>query len=239
MRTMHIGVVEDDPKACQTALDYLNRYQQDEHERFTVSAFKEAQSLLERYRPVYDILLLDIEMRGINGLDAARAIRKQDTDVVIIFITAAPQYAISGYEVQALSYLLKPVPWFAFREELRRSIEVVRRRSDDAMLVEIESQQHRIDLANVEYLESNRHTIIIHLQDGSLALPGTLKAFEQRLDGHAFFRSNSCYLVNLRHVTAVDEQDCILSNGARLRISRPRKKAFLTALTNYMSGDAR
>ena len=64
--------------------------------------------------PRLDILLLDIEMSEMDGMAAARRIRERDDKVVIVFITAAPQYAISGYEVRALSYLLKPLPWFAF-----------------------------------------------------------------------------------------------------------------------------
>lgn len=90
---------------------------------------------MEKYSPVYDILLLDIEMKEMDGMEAARRIRERDDKVVIIFITAAPQYAISGYEVRALSYLLKPLPWFAFSQELKKSIDMVRRNDDDSMLM--------------------------------------------------------------------------------------------------------
>ena len=230
MRPIRIGVVEDDPAACQIILDYLNRYQREQGEEFVVSAFNDGATLVDHYTPIYDILLLDIEMKQMDGMTAARRIRERDNDVVIVFITAAPQYAISGYEVQALSYLLKPVPWFAFSQELKRSIDTVHRRSDNSMLVETGS------MTDIVYIESIRHTIIIHTLGGKLSITGTLKELESRLADHDFFRSNSCYLVNLRYVTAVEDQDCVMSNGERLRISRPRKKAFLTALADYMGG---
>ncbi len=99
MRNIRIGVVEDDPASCQLVLDYLNRYQQENDEQFTVSVFDDGARIVEKYTPVYDILLLDIEMSEMDGMAAARRIRERDDKVVIVFITAAPQYAISGYEV--------------------------------------------------------------------------------------------------------------------------------------------
>ena len=236
MRNIRIGVVEDDPASCQRVLDYLNRYQSENDERFTVSVFDDGARIVEKYTPVYDILLLDIEMKEMDGMKAARRIRERDDHVVIVFITAAPQYAISGYEVRALSYLLKPVPWFAFSQELKRSIDALRRNGDDSMLIETSNGQMRLELTDIVYLESIRHTIVIHTLDGKLSINGTLKDMEAKLADHHFFRSNSCYLVNLRHVAGVADQDCVMSNGERLRVSRPRKKAFLAALANFMGG---
>lgn len=238
MRNVRIGVVEDDPASCQLVLDYLNRYQQENDEQFTVSVFDDGARIVEKYTPVYDILLLDIEMSEMDGMAAARRIRERDDKVVIVFITAAPQYAISGYEVRALSYLLKPLPWFAFSQELKKSIDMVRRNGDDSMLIETSNGQMRLNLADILYLESIRHTIVIHTLEGKLSINGTLKDMEAKLADHHFFRSNSCYLVNLKHVTGVADQDCVMSNGEQLRVSRPRKKAFLAALTDYMGGVA-
>lgn len=166
MRNIRIGVVEDDPASCQLVLDYLNRYQQENGEQFTVSVFDDGARIVEKYTPVYDILLLDIEMSEMDGMAAARRIRERDDKVVIVFITAAPQYAISGYEVRALSYLLKPLPWFAFSQELKKSIDMVRRNGDDSMLIETGNGQMRLNLADILYLESIRHTIVIHTLEG-------------------------------------------------------------------------
>ena len=203
MRDIRVGVVEDDPASCQRVLDYLNQYRSETGTEFTISVFDDGEQIVEKYTPMYDILFLDIEMQHMDGMAAARRIRERDNTVVIVFITAAPQYAINGYEVQALSYLLKPVPYFAFRQELKRSIDMVRRRGSESLLIEAGGRQMRVELADVLYLESIRHTIIVHTLSGKLSVSGTLKDFEERLADQDFIRSNSCYQVNLRHVVGV------------------------------------
>lgn len=237
MEPIRIGVVEDDPTASRLVLTYLKRYHDEYGTTFVTSTFKDGADIVEGYFPAYDILLMDIEMTGMDGMQAAREIRRQDTHVVIVFITAAPQYAISGYEVQALSYLLKPVPWFAFSQELKRSIAALQRRSADSVLVEAGSNRLRLTFSEIVYAESIRHTIVIHTLGDTISMSGTLKELETQWRGHNFFRSNSCYLVNLRHVNAVEGQECVMSTGERLRISRPRKKAFLSALVNSLGAD--
>lgn len=237
MEPIRIGVVEDDPTASRLVLTYLKRYHDEYGTTFVTSTFKDGADIVEGYFPAYDILLMDIEMTGMDGMQAAREIRRQDTHVVIVFITAAPQYAISGYEVQALSYLLKPVPWFAFSQELKRSIAALQRRSADSVLVEAGSNRLRLTFSEIVYAESIRHTIVIHTLGDTISMSGTLKELETQWRDHNLFRSNSCYLVNLRHVNAVEGQECVMSTGERLRISRPRKKAFLSALVNSLGAD--
>ena len=91
MQAVRIGVVEDDPAHLQRLLDYLNRYQGKSGETFTVSVFNDGAKLVERYQPIYDILLMDIQMKQMDGIEAARHVRERDKEVVIIYITSAPQ----------------------------------------------------------------------------------------------------------------------------------------------------
>ena len=183
-----------------------------------------------------DVILMDIQMTNVDGMTAARAIREADQEVVLVFITSAAQFAIHGYQVGALSYLMKPLPWFAFSQELSRCLQAVTKRRGASVLLQSGTSTHRIDVADIVYVESIKHRLDVHTTSGTYSITSSLKAMEEQLDGHDLFRSNSCYLVNLAHVRGVADQECLLSGGERLRISRPRKKAFMSALASFAGG---
>lgn len=120
-----IGIVEDDPASSALLVNYLRQYEHEhEHdEKFAVTQFADGAELVAGYRADMDILLLDVEMPGLDGFSAAQRIRQVDPDVLLIFITNMTQCAIHGYEVDALSYVLKPVLYFAFSQEIKRSAD--------------------------------------------------------------------------------------------------------------------
>ncbi|MEV7971761.1 LytTR family DNA-binding domain-containing protein [Cellulomonas sp. NPDC089187] len=233
---IRIGIVEDDPASAQLLVDYLERYRTEHDESFDVRVFADGSQIVRGYRPDFDILLLDVEMPGLDGFATAERIRAVDRDVVIVFITNMAQYAIRGYEVDALSYVLKPVAYFAFSQEIRRSLERIRQRSSEYLLLPVEGGVARVDVADVVFAESMKHRIVVHTTTERYGMTGALKTLEAQLTPHGFFRSNSCYLVNLRHVQGVRQNSCQLVGGHDLVISRPRKKAFLAALTDYLGG---
>lgn len=192
---IRIGVVEDDPTARTLLTQYFARYQQESGEELSITVFEDGSDIAASYRQQFDILLLDIQMERMDGLTAARHIREVDSEVIIIFITSAPQFAIKGYEVDALSYLLKPLPWFAFEQEIRRSVEAAKRKQGASMLVRHGSQMLRVALSDVLYIESEKHRLTLYTLDRSYAVSGTMKELEAQLYSHGFFRSNSYYLV--------------------------------------------
>lgn len=231
---IRIGVVEDDEAYRTTLLDHLARYDAEHGVQLHVRTFGDGAELVDGYRPDFDILFLDVEMAQMDGLEAARRVREVDTDVIIVFVTNMGQYAIKGYEVDALSYLLKPVPYFAFAQELGRSLARLQKRETRGVVISVNNTLVRLDPAEIVYVESVKHRITVHALDREYAFSGTLKALEEELDGLGFYRSNNCYLVNLRHVTRVDQSTSVMVNGDELQVSRPRKKGFLEALADHI-----
>lgn len=231
---IRIGIVEDDAASSALLVDYLRRYQDEHHEPFDISLFADGSQVVSGYRPVFDILLLDVQMPNLDGFSAAERIRQVDPDVVIVFITNMTQHAIRGYEVDALSYVLKPVSYFAFSQEIKRSISRLRRRAADYVLLAVDGGLVRVATSDIVYLESAKHRTLVHTIDGRYSVVAPLKTMEAELEGRGFFRSNSGYLVNLRHVLAVRQNSAEMVGGHDLLISRPRKKAFLAALTDYI-----
>ncbi|HEV7957526.1 MAG: DNA-binding response regulator [Microbacteriaceae bacterium] len=233
---IRIAIVEDEPRSMQLLLDHLSRYQADHGETLEIRTFTDGRGIASPYLPVFDVVFLDVEMEHLDGFSTARRIREVDPEVVLVFITNMAQFAIRGYEVDALSYLLKPVPYFAFSQELRRSIERASKRERNSIMLSHGGELARVDVAGIVYLESVKHRLVVHTLDKQYSFVGTLKEMEATLAGNNFFRSNSCYLVNFRHVTGVKQNSCQLVGGRELQISRPRKKAFLDALTDYVGG---
>jgi DNA-binding LytR/AlgR family response regulator len=231
---IRIGIVEDDPASAALLLDYLRRYEGEHGEQFETTLFADGADVVAGYRPDFDILLLDVEMPGLDGFSAAEQIRLVDPDVVLIFITNMTQYAIRGYQVDAMSYVLKPVPYFAFSQEIKRSVARLRRRSSDYLLLTVDGGLVRVPTDDIVFLESAKHRTTVHTVDGRYSVVGPLKSLESELEGKSFFRSNSGYLVNLRHVLGVQGSSSLMVGGHDLLISRSRKKAFLAALTDYL-----
>lgn len=232
---IRIAVVEDELSGVDHVLSHLDLFQREVGERFHIGAFHDGADILDDFRPDWDIIFLDIQMERVDGMTAARRIREVDEQVLIVFITSSPQYAISGYEVDALSYLLKPVAYGAFRRELKRCMTRLRRRErHNILLTTADGSHHRIDVADILYFESLKHHVLIHTLDGTYDVVTALKTMQAEVDGLGFFRCNHGLVVNLRHVTGVEGSDCRVRGGTRLPVSRPRKSDFLAALAGYI-----
>lgn len=228
---IRIGVVEDDPLGVDVVLSHLDRLQRETGERFQIGAFSDGAEILRDYQPHWDLLLLDIQMADVDGMRAARRIREVDSEVIIIFITSSPQYAVSGYEVSALSYLLKPVGYAAFAREMERGLDHLRSKARRDMLFStVDGVRRRVDLDDVLYLESMKHKVAVQTVQARHIVASSMRAMEAELAGDSFFRIHSGYLVNLHHVVEVEGNDCRVRGGARLQISRARKQEFLSAL---------
>ena len=107
----------------------------------------------------FDLLLLDIEMPVMDGISVARDARKVDDYIIIIFITNMAQYAIHGYEVNALDYVIKPIAYYPFSVKLRRAIRMIRETSGNSLLLPFDGEDRRIPTKDILYVEVHSHTI--------------------------------------------------------------------------------
>ena len=149
---IRIALVEDEAEVRAQLQGYVQRHTRQYGTEFAVTEFADGMELLDDYRPVYDILFLDVEMKHLDGMETARRIRALDADVVLIFITNMAQYAIRGYSVGALDYVLKPVPYFAFSEQLKKAEKNLARRASHYLMVPVESGLRRLDSSRLEFL---------------------------------------------------------------------------------------
>jgi len=157
----HIALVEDDPGFQRQILDYLDRYSQASGEEFKVCTFGDGDSIISSYRAQYDVILMDIQMKFVDGMTAAREIREVDDQVLIIFITSLAAYAVKGYEVDALDYVLKPVSYPAFAKSMSRAMGRLRRRKSRYVSIGGKNGAQRVDCARIYYMEADGHSLIL------------------------------------------------------------------------------
>jgi DNA-binding LytR/AlgR family response regulator len=232
-----IAIVEDDDFSSHKIEDYINKYSKEKKYEFTIFKFKDGDEITSNYEAIYDIIFLDIEMKRQNGMDTAKKIRTFDQEVIIIFITNMSQYAIKGYAVNALSFLLKPVPYFAFSQELEKSIKRCDSKKGGSVLVPTSKGLIKLDTKNILFIESIKHQLYIHTKKDVYIIRDTMKHMEEELKKYHFYRCHSGYLVNFLQVDSIVKDEVIINNQY-IKISRPRKKEFIEAFTNYL-GDKR
>jgi len=232
---IRIAIAEDDPQCSAQLEQFISDYGRETGRSFQVRHFNNGEDLVERYRPEFDIILMDVEMPFMDGMTAAGYIREKDTEVVIIFVTKLAQYAIQGYSVSALDYILKPVSYFSFSQRLGRALQHVKRKKNTCVAVSVKGGAIKLETEQIYYIERLGRQLMIHTRSGTYVSTATLQQLEEVLAGKGFARCNKGYLVNLEHVDGIQD-GCVVIRGDKLLISRGRRAPFLEALADWMGG---
>lgn len=232
---LQIAIVEDEADLARQTKDNVVRYLNEHGLEGNIAVFNDGMDIAENYKPIWDILLLDIEMPLLDGMSAAQKIRELDATVVMIFITRMAKYAIKGYEVDALDFILKPITYAQLSMKLPRAIERASQRQKHHLFVTVNGEKQRIESSAIYYIEVRGHWLYLHLHNQTLEVSGSLQEIEDRLKDQQFSRCSNSYLVNLRHVDAV-KKDSIVVGANTLPLSRGRRNTFLSGLANSVTG---
>lgn len=231
---IRIAIVDDEELFTNQLKGYVDRYSRESGNEIRLTCFQDGDEIAEDYSGDYDIILMDIQMRFMDGMSAAEKIRQMDQEVIIMFITNMTKYAIRGYQVDALDYIVKPVEYFAFSQKLDRAIERMKRRDQHFISIPVEEGVQKLDIAGIYYVESQGHSLIYETKIGSFSSRGTMKELEEILVPYGFFQSNKGFLVNMKHVDGMKAGCCVIHDH-QLPVSRVKRKQFMEALVNYMS----
>ena len=169
-----IAIVDDDREFVEELKKYINQYGQEEGQEFEVSAFYDGAEILESYVPKYDLILLDIEMPKINGMDAAEKIREVDENVVLMFITNMAQYAIRGYSVGALDFVMKPITYYTFSMKIKRALKRVQKKELPSILLTLPDGVKKLEVRQIYYLEVQNRMLHYHTDEGEFIVRGCL-----------------------------------------------------------------
>ena len=233
---LHIAVVEDDDLYAEQIENYLKQYAKEKGLLVHTERFRDGDEIAEDYQGGFDIILMDIQMQFMDGMTAAEQIRKMDQKVVIMFITNMTEYAVRGYEVAAVDYVIKPVEYIPFARKMDRAVSMVK--TDCSYLsVQTEGGMRKLDLEKIIYVEVRDHTLIYHTENEEIQAKGrsSMKEVEAVIAPYGFFRCSNCAIVNLKWVDGVKDGLC-MAGKKTIPVSRTRKKEFMNALVQYING---
>lgn len=230
-----IAVADDEQQERQTLGRCFQQLGREIREEIEIRMFPSGDDLLSEYDGSYDLICLDIDMPGSDGLTVAKEIRKRDRQVLLVFVTNLAQMAIRGYEVQAIDFLIKPVNYYSFAIKMQNMIHMIHQRKSRNIVLSTPEGMRIISTEFLYFAEVRGHYLFFHTTDGIIRQKATLKDLEEKLQGLSFQRCNQSYLINLKHVAAVKKDD-VLVGQEWIKISRPRKKQFLQSLANYIGG---
>ncbi len=232
MEQVRVLVVEDDDRDAEELAQALHRFFEEERVACEVSRMCDGAEFVERYRGGADIVFLDIEMPGLDGLSAARALRERDDGVLVFFVTRCAQYALEGYTVDATGYVLKPVAYGSLKEHLQRAMSRLARRR--APLIRLRSGRECVFVSAdlIAYVETMHKRTLVHTVTGDIRCSEAMQAVERKLDERQFFRVHASFVVNLAYVDTVTPKDVVV-RGVALPVSKHRKRFFMQALAEY------
>ncbi len=227
---MRIAIVDDEKAVLDQLAGYISQYAAERRVRLDVCPFLSGDQLLASGDMNYDIIVFDIDMPGISGLDTARKIRETDENVVILFVTNIAQYAINGYEVDAVDYIIKPVGYYDFAMKFQKAVRRAERNLGNQMVIETVDGPVLLDTDKVLYVEVMGHYVIYHTFDGDHRVRASMKEHEDALRAYHFSRCHKSYLVNLKHLKRINASEVIVGE-----YSVPLGRAFKdSVMADYM-----
>lgn len=229
-------IVEDEKPAADALLALVRRYEESRGVTFDVNVVGAAFELLDASR-TYDICLLDIQLPGINGMEAAELLRSQHRVTSIIFVTDLAQYAVRGYEVDALGFLVKPTTFAGLSMNLDRAMREVAQGTNRTLTVPTGDGFRSLPFSQVTYIEVRNHDLVYHTVDGeALRARGSLAQVERELADAPMVRVSRYCLANMALITGVAGDEVTVAGGAALHITRGHKKEIELALARYLGG---
>jgi DNA-binding LytR/AlgR family response regulator len=232
---LKIGLVDDDNEYRVQMRGYLNKFSVEENIACQIEEYHNGLNFVEDYDGELDVVFLDIEMPHMDGLEAAKRIRQKDPALGIVFATNMAQYAICGYEVNAIDFIVKPIKYYVFADKLKKAIQFSQKHKEKTITLEDDEGIICMPVSKIIYAEKDKNYILFHTEDNSYRIRGTMSQAEEELGDEGFSKCISGCIVNLRYVTRIFKDE-VKVGDVTLPVSRQRKKEFREDFLKFTGG---
>ena len=236
IQTLTVAVVEDEFEEREKIRKCLAEVEEQLGTRFYVDEYTTAEAFLMYFESQYDLIFMDIHFeKGMDGMEAARQLRQIDTAVLLVFVTNLVQLAVKGYEVDAVDFMVKPLETFSFVLKMKRILGRAVHRKEQYISVKIQGETLNLPCCQIQYVESEGHYVKYHCRDGVFAEYIAFKEAEKKIRDPVFFRCNRGILVNLRLITRINQETCVIG-GEEIPVAKVFRASLKKAYAGYLSG---
>lgn len=236
-QSFNIAVVDDSARDAESLCLLIQNFGTARGLDFRVRHFESGEKFLSGMKKP-DVIFLDIDMPGMNGLELAKKIRKMSSQVILIFCTNLEQFAINGYEVNAIGYLLKPIDPYWFEFVMNKACNLLHVGKRSIIVVRTSTEQVVINVSDILYVEVQAHNIIYYVMQGgkltTVKSRGSMREVCGKLERYQFARCSVCYLVNLRKIISLKRNEVNLPD-VNLPITRTFKQEFNDRFMQYLA----
>lgn len=231
-----IAVCDDNETDQAYVIGFLNTWAQQNNRATEVHSFASAEQFLFQYADEkdYHVLILDIEMGKMNGVELARELRMGNSELQIVFVTGFPDFIAEGYDVDAIHYLMKPLERDRFYKAMDKAIERIRL-VEPYIILQEKGETLRLNLRNILYVEVFSHSCVIHTTSGLIEQKVSITKLEESF-GEQFVRVHRSYLVNLERVKQIGKTEIVLENDEIVPLSRRKYNEVNLAFIRYFKG---
>lgn len=228
-----VGICDDSTEDADFVERIVTSWAKQNQWEITVERFPSAEAFLFCYAQdkEWDILLLDIEMGKMDGVELAKQIRQDNSGVQMVFITGFADYMAQGYEVSALHYLMKPVAQDKLFAVLDKAAQN-RKKTEKVLLLPVDAEMIRLRMSETCFVEAQAHSVRIATRNGMLEVRRSISELERELD-QSFVRCHRSYLVNLKYLAKLCKNEVVLDDGTVLPLSRGAAAAVHKAFVAY------
>jgi DNA-binding LytR/AlgR family response regulator len=226
-------ICDDEAVARKVVRDLTDSVLKNRNLKYEIIEFASGEKLVDNYPKDADLILLDIQMNKMNGIETAKEIRKFDKKVEIIFMTASADYARYGYEVNAYRYLMKCQSYEEFKDNLNPCIDMLLEKKDEYLLLNSKKESTKIIVDDILFIETDRRDVVIHTEYRDYRHSMSMKQIEKMLNQKKFYRCHTSYIVNLLKIDIIENNTITLGDNL-IPISKHRLKDLKIKLASAL-----